>query len=157
MFFWYNSTPSKKMTFSLVLCSTLHQRSAWRLSIIIAGIIFSRGWKTVTSWFRAAGATQRYKAFYYFIGSIGQRTETIATILFEFMVNLIYIKGNRILMGFDDSPTRRYGPKIQGAGIHRNPTVRSDGVKFVYDHVWVSLSARVSTSRLPNSACSGFM
>ena len=46
-------------------------------------------------------------------------------------------------MGFDDSPTRRYGPKIQGAGIHRNPTVRSDGVKFVYDHVWVSLSALV--------------
>ena len=46
-------------------------------------------------------------------------------------------------MGIDDSPIKRYGPKVQGAGIHRNPTVRSDGAKFVYDYVWVSLSALV--------------
>jgi len=125
------------------LCRVLHQRSAWRLSIIITGIILARARKTVASWFRAAGITQRYKAFYYFIGSVGRKTETIATVLFEFMVNLIYAKDTRVLMALDDSPTKGYGPKVQGAGIHRNPAVGPDGAKFIYGHVWVTLSALV--------------
>ena len=114
----------------VAFCTVLHQRSAWRLSILMAGIVFAKGRKTITSWFRAAGITQQYKAFYYFIGAIGQKTEAIATILFEFMINLIYRKDNRVLMGIDDSPTKRYGPKVQGAGIHRNPTIGPDGAGF---------------------------
>src|SRR4030042_5842982 len=102
----------------IAICSVLHQRLAWRLNIIIAGIIFSRGRKTVTSWFRAAGITKRYKAFYYFVGSIGQKTEIIATVLFEFMIKLVYKNQNRVLMAIDDSPTKRYGPEVIGAGIH---------------------------------------
>ena len=125
----------------IAICSVLHQRSAWRLSIIIAGIIFAKGRKTVTSWFRAAGITERYKAFYYFVGSIGQKTQIIATVLFEIMIKLIYKNQNRVLMAIDDSPTKRYGPKVVGAGIHRNPTVGPDGAKFVYGHIWVTLSA----------------
>ena len=130
-----------------VLCSVLHQRSAWRLDIITAGIVFAKGRRTVTSWFRWAGVSRRYKAFYYFIGSIGRKTEVIATVLFEFMINLIYRKNNRILMGIDDTPTRRYGPKVQGAGIHRNPAVGPDGAKFVSGHIWVTLSALVRHKR----------
>ena len=125
------------------LCSILHQRSAWRLSVIITGIVFAKGRRTVTSWFRAAGITQRYKAFYYFIGSLGRKTETIATILFEIMINLIYKKHDLVLMAIDDGPTKRYGPKIQGAGIHRNPTTTPDGAKFIYGHLWVTISAVV--------------
>lgn len=135
--------PDSWQVLVVALCIVLHQRSAWRLSIIITGIIFAKGRKTVTSWFRAAGITQRYKAFYYFIGSIGRKTEAVATVLFEFMVNLIYRKDDRVLMGLDDSPTKRYGPKVQGAGIHRNPAVGPDGAKFIYGHVWVTLSALV--------------
>ena len=125
----------------VAMCSVLHQRSAWRLNIIIVGIIFAKGRKTITNWFRAAGITKRYKAFYYFVGSIGQKTEIIATVLFEFMIKLVSKNQNRILMAIDDSPTKRYGPKVQGAGIHRNPTIGPDGAKFVYGHVWVTLSA----------------
>jgi len=44
-------------------------------------------------------------------------------------------------MAIDDTATKRYGPKIQGVGIHRNPTVTPDGAKFIYGHVWVVLSA----------------
>jgi len=135
--------PDNWQTWVIALCSCLHQRSAWRLSIIMTGVIFAKGRKTVTSWFRAAGIIQRYKAFYYFIGSIGRKTETIATVLFEFMVKLIYKEQDQVLMAIDDSPTERYGPKVQGAGIHRNPTVGPDGAKFIYGHIWVTLSALV--------------
>jgi hypothetical protein len=30
--------------------------------------------------------------------------------------------GGRLLLAVDDTPTKRYGPKVQGAGIHHNPT-----------------------------------
>jgi hypothetical protein len=123
------------------LGNVLHQRSAWRLSVIMAGIIFAKGRRTITSWFRAAGIIRQYKAFYYFIGSLGQKTEAVATILFEIMMALIYRKQTRVLMAIDDTATKRYGPKVQGAGIHRNPTVTPDGARFIYGHVWVVLSA----------------
>jgi hypothetical protein len=77
------------------------------LDIITAGIVFAKGNRTVTNWFRWAGVSRRYKAFYYFIGSIGRKTEIITTVFFEFTVNLIYKKNNRILMGIDDTLTRR--------------------------------------------------
>jgi hypothetical protein len=139
--------PDSWQVMVVTFCSVLHQRSAWRLGIIIAGIVFAKGRRTITSWFRSAGISRQYKAFYYFIGSIGKKTEIVAAVLFEFMVNLIYRKNNRILMGIDDTPTRRYGPKVQGAGIHRNPTVGPDGAKFVYGHIWVTLSALVHHKR----------
>jgi hypothetical protein len=139
--------PDSWQVMVVALCSMLHQRSAWRLGIITAGIVFAKGRRTVTSWFRCAGITRRYKAFYYFIGSIGRKTEVIATVLFEVMVNLIYKNEQRVLMGIDDTPTRRYGPKVEGAGLHRNPTVGPDGAKFVYGHIWVTLSALVRHKR----------
>ena len=129
------------------LCSVLHQRSAWRLAVIFAGIIFAKGRKTVTSWFRAAGISQRYKAFYYFIGSIGRKTEIVATVLFEIMISLIYKKQQQVLMAIDDGPTKRYGPNVQGAGIHRNPTTTPDGAKFIYGHLWVTICAVVRHKR----------
>ena len=135
--------PNDWQIWVVALCTVLHQRSAWRLSVIIIGIIFAKGRKTITSWFRAAGISQQYKAFYYFIGSIGRKTETVATVLFEIMINLIYSKDDRILMAIDDGPTKRYGPKVQGAGIHRNPTTTPDGAKFIYGHLWVTISAVV--------------
>jgi len=133
--------PDSWQIITIAICSVLHQRLAWRMSIIIAGIVFARGRKTITSWFRAAGITERYKAFYYFVGSIGQKTQIIATVLFEIMIKLVYKNQNRVLMAIDDSPTKRYGPEVAGAGIHRNPTVGPDGAKFVYGHIWVTLSA----------------
>jgi len=129
------------------LCSVLHQRSAWRLAILITGITFAKGRRTVTSWFRSAGISRQYKAFYYFIGSIGKKTQIVATVLFECMVNIIYKGKSRVLMGIDDTPTKRYGPHVEGAGIHHNPTVGPDGAKFVYGHIWVTLSALIRHHR----------
>jgi len=139
--------PDSWQVLVIALCNVLHQRSAWRLAVLMAAIVFAKGRRTITSWFRCAGINRRYKAFYYFIGSIGKITEIVATVLFELMIQLIYKNENRILMGIDDTPTPRYGPKVEGAGIHRNPTVGPDGAKFVYGHIWVTLSALVRHRR----------
>ena len=125
----------------IALSCALHQRSAWRLSIIFTAMLFAKGRKTVTSWLRAAGINRCYKAFYYFIGSLSNKTEALATELLKMMIPRIYKNTNTVLMAIDDSPTSRYGPTIAGAGIHRNPTPTPDGRKFIYGHVWVTLSA----------------
>ena len=125
----------------IALSSVLHQRSAFRLAVIFAAMLFARGRKTITSWLRAAGISRCYKAYYYFIGSLGNKTENIATELFKIMISRIYKNTNTILAAIDDSPTSRYGPKVAGAGIHHNPTPTPDGKKFIYGHVWVTLSA----------------
>ena len=125
----------------IALSDVLHQRSAWRLRMIFTAMLFAKGRKTITSWLRAAGIHHGYKAFYYFIGSLGHKTERIATELLKMMIQTIDKKAPTVLMAIDDSPTPRYGPKVAGAGLHRNPTPRPDGRKFIYGHVWVTLSA----------------
>ena len=70
------------------LCTVLYRRSARRLRIITTGIIFAKGRKTITSWFRAAGITQRYKPFYYFIGSINVPHAVQASRRFKMMLTM---------------------------------------------------------------------
>ena len=61
--------PNNWKTMATALANVLHRRSAWRLHVIMIGIIFAKGRKTITSWFRAAGIVRQYKAFYYFTGA----------------------------------------------------------------------------------------
>jgi hypothetical protein len=49
------------------------------------------------------------------------------------------IREPRVLLAVDDTPTKRYGPKVQGAGIHHNPTPGPADQKFLYGHIWVTV------------------
>jgi hypothetical protein len=60
-------------------------------------------------------------------------------VLFRIAVRVI-APGDRLLLAIDDTPTKRYGPLVEGAGIHHNPTPGPSGQKFLYGHVWVTLS-----------------
>ncbi len=40
----------------------------------------------------------------------------------------------------DDSPTKRYGPKVEGADVHHNPTPGPADSPYLYGHVWVTIS-----------------
>src|SRR5262249_32594428 len=44
----------------------------------------------------------------------------------------------------DDTPTRRYGPHVQGAGVHHNPTPGPAGSPYVYGHVFVVIALLVT-------------
>ena len=46
----------------------------------------------------------------------------------------------RLLLVIDDSPTKRYGPKVEGADVHHNPTPGPADQPFLYGHVWVTIS-----------------
>lgn len=121
------------------LAANLHGRLAWRLAPLLAGLLLARGRRTVSSWLRAAGIRRRWPGYYYFLGSLGRRTEPVAAALLRLLLGAI-AAGDRLLFGLDDSPTPRYGPKVQGAGVHHDPTPGPTGQRFLYGHLWVTLA-----------------
>src|SRR5207249_7309028 len=102
-------------------------------------VLFAKGRRTVTSWLRAAGKGNDFRAYYYFLGSLGRNVKFMASLLLRQAVSVIE-PGERLLFGLDDSPTKRYGPQIEGAGIHHNPTPGPADQEFLYGHVWVTVA-----------------
>lgn len=121
------------------LSSGLHGRSRWRLSLIIMGIIFARGRRTVTTWLRVVGITEGFTSYYYFLQPLGRKAKDLGDRLLTLLLVRIH-EGPRVLLAVDDSPTKRYGPQVQGAGIHHNPTPGPADHKFLYGHIWVTIS-----------------
>ena len=102
-------------------------------------MLFARGRRTVTTWPRAVGIKDDFADYYYFLQPLGRKSKELALRLFTLLLVRL-IEGQRVLLAVDDSPTRRYGPKVQGAGIHHNPTPGPAEQKFLYGHIWVTLS-----------------
>jgi hypothetical protein len=95
-----------------------------------------------SSWLRAAGVGDNWQDHYHFLRTVGRNTGRIAK-------SLLHLAGRQIpathvdefvKLALDDSPTKRYGPKIELAGIHHNPTPGPEGSEFLYGHVWVTIS-----------------
>ena len=60
------------------LAAGLHGRNRWRLSLVVMGIVFARGRRTVTSWLRAVGITDDFADYYYFLQPLGRKTKEMA-------------------------------------------------------------------------------
>jgi hypothetical protein len=117
----------------------LHGRCRWRLPILLGGILFATGRQTVASWLRAAEISTEFSDYYYFIAAIGRKAKPLATRLLLLLLKRLPSE-DRILLALDDTPTKRYGPEVQGAGIHHNPTPGPADAKFLYGHIWVTLA-----------------
>src|SRR3954452_2265552 len=117
----------------------LHQRSAARLPLLLVGILFATGRRTVTSWFRAAGIGTDYRNGYTTVCAVGREARHMAISTLQAVRPVL--GPQRLLLAVDDTPTARYGPFVEGAGIHHNPSPGPAGEKYVYGHVWVTLAA----------------
>jgi hypothetical protein len=118
----------------------LDRRTAQRLPLLLAGILLASGRRTATSWFRAAGITTEFRCAYHTVYAVGRRIDSLALSAWT-TVRSCLAGSRRLVLAIDDTPTARYGPHVQGAGIHHNPTPGPAGEKFVYGHVWVTLAA----------------
>lgn len=131
--------PSEWSEWSEWLAAGLHARNRWRLPVLLVGILFARGRRTVTTWLRAVGIRDDFADYYYFLAPLGRKAESVATQLFLLLLRNLPLP-ERLLAVIDDSPTKRYGPKVEGADIHRNPTPGPADQKYLYGHIWVTLS-----------------
>jgi DDE superfamily endonuclease len=121
------------------LAHWLQKRSAPRLPVLLFGILFAIGRRTVTSWFRAAGITDDFRAAYTTVCAVGRETPSMAISVVSVVRPLF--KAKRLVVGIDDMPTKRYGPEVEGAGIHHHPSPSPAGEKHLYGHIWVVLAA----------------
>jgi len=131
--------PEQWSEWSQWLSVGLHARNRWRLPVLMVGILFAGGRRTVTTWLRAAGISDDFDDYYYFLAALGRKTESIATQLVALIFETLPLP-ERVLLVIDDSPTKRYGPKVEGADVHHNPTPGPAGQPFLYGHIWVTMS-----------------
>jgi hypothetical protein len=121
------------------LAHWLQKRSAARLPALLVGLLLARGRRTVTSWFRAAGIRDDFRPAYTTVCAVGRATHSMALTVVDVVRPLL--KAQRLVVGIDDMPTQRYGPEVEGAGIHHHPSPGPAGEKHLYGHVWVVLAA----------------
>src|SRR5438128_2952293 len=120
------------------LASLLDGRVSWRLVPLLTGLLFATGRWTISSWLRAGGLSKDYQEYYYFVWSLGRKVKPLAAAVLRIAVDVIAPKG-RMLLAIDDTPSKRYGPKVEGAGIHHNPTPGPAHQEFLYGHSWVTI------------------
>ena len=121
------------------LAHWLDRRSAARLPLLLCGLLFAKGRRTVTSWFRAAGITDAYRPAYTTVRACGREASHLALSILHAVRPLL--GGERLTVALDDTPTPRYGRHVEGCGRHHNPSPGPAGSKYVYGHVWVTLAA----------------
>jgi hypothetical protein len=131
--------PEQWSEWSQWLAAGLHARNRWRLPVVLAGMLFAGGRRTVTTWLRAAGVGDDYQDYYYFLASLGRKINSVATRLMLLVLRTLPLP-QRVLLVIDDSPTKRYGAKVEGADVHRNPTPGPADQPYLYGHIWVTIS-----------------
>ena len=125
------------------IAAGLHGRARWRLAPLMLGLLFGQGRRVVAAWIRAAGLSDDYQDYYYFLQSVGLDWHELGRRVLVLVLDHILADTLRVLLAIDDSPTKRYGPKVQGAGIHHDPTPGPAGHPFCYGHIWVTLAVIV--------------
>ena len=136
-------TPAPCQWFSW-LAAALDRRSAPRLALLFFGAVIARGRRTVTTWIRAAKLSDQYQSCYIAVAAAGKKADSIARRLLTEVVTPLLKGATRLTLAIDDTPTKRYGPQVQGAGIHHNPTPGPAGSAYVYGHVFVVLGLLVT-------------
>ena len=101
----------------------LDKRIAFRLPIAIAGALLAGGRRTAASWFRCAGVKDDWDRFYELLQSIGRNgTSLMLPILMCVIKKFDPGEQGYWTLAIDDSPTKRFGPCVEAANIHHNPT-----------------------------------
>ena len=136
-------TPAPCQWFSR-LADSLDRRSAPRLALLFLGAVLARGRRTVTTWIRAAKLSDRFQSCYIAVAAAGKKADIIARRLLLDVVRPLLKGATRLTLALDDTPTKRYGPHVQGAGIHHNPTPGPAGSHYVYGHVFVVIALLVA-------------
>lgn len=118
----------------------LDGRTAFGLSIIMAGMMLCDDRRVAAAWFATAGVQDDWDRFYDCLISVGRKCDKLAlplatAVLQEFDPG----PGGHVTVAVDDSPTKRYGKYVEGAGVHHHPTPGPADGEYLYGHNWVSM------------------
>ena len=113
---------------------------AYFLSLILGVLLAFHRRRTVTQWIQAAQISDHYRQAFYHMDNIGRKSpelfDEILKIITTQLADII-AKAKTIRLVLDDTPTKRYGRKIEGAGYHYNPTPGKTNATKCFGHSWV--------------------
>lgn len=72
-------SPEQFSEWSEWLSAGFDGRHQWRLPAVMIGMLLAGGRRTVTTWLRAAGVSDDYDAYYYFLARVGRKSGEVAT------------------------------------------------------------------------------
>ncbi len=101
--------PVQWLEWSEWLSAGLHARNRCRLPLLLLGILFANGRRTVTTRLRAAGICDDFDDYYYFLAVVGRKTKPIATQLVALVLRTLPLP-KRLLLIVDDSIAHPFGP-----------------------------------------------
>src|SRR5262245_51643643 len=122
------------------LAGDLDRRSASRLALLFLCAVLARGRRTVTSWIRAAGLSDQFRECYTAVAAAGKKAETAGAYLVLAAIKPLVSEAERLTLAIDDTPTQRYGPYVQRAGVHHNPAFGPAGASYVWARRFVQFS-----------------
>lgn len=133
--------PALVSTILANLAVHLDRRTQPRFWSVFFGLLMCRERRrTVSAWFRAAGIGKDFRQAYLVLGSVGRRVKSLSSVMLTTIESMLGRDiGSRFVFAFDDTVTKRYGPCVEGAGIHHNPTPGPAAQEWVFGHVWVTL------------------
>lgn len=126
---------------TLSMSRSLDARIAFRLPMVVAGMLLATGRRTASRWFQCAGVKDDWDRFYELLASLGRGTSSLMLPLVVRLVRRLDPgPDGRWKLALDDSPTQRYGRQVEGANVHHNPTPGPAHQKWLYGHNWVCLA-----------------
>lgn len=137
--------PARLSTLLARLRSSLDARLQPVFELVFIGLLVTRERRrTATSWFRAVRLGREFQRGYRAIHAVGRDYTTLSTQLLLDVQRLPPLAdAERWCFSLDDTPSARYGPHVEGAGRHHNPTPGPANHAWVYGHLWVTLACLV--------------
>ena len=88
-----------------------------KVLVIMAGMMLADDRRVAAAWFVAAGVQDDWDRFYDCLISAGRNARTMATpLLLEVVRRFDPGPDGHFIIAGDDSPTKRFGPQVEGAG-----------------------------------------
>jgi len=129
------------------LAGCLDRRAGKRFWSVFLGVLTCREKRrTASAWFCAAGIGVDFRRAYNVLESTGRRVQSLGRVMLDAIEEVMGDSDPRYVFALDDTVTKRSGPFVEGAGVHRNPTPGPAAQDWVYGHVWVTM-ARVVQHR----------
>src|SRR5437764_571997 len=120
----FSHLPSFLTSAFAALACWLDRRSAARLPLLLCGILFATGRRTVTSWFRAAGINDDFRPAYTTVCAVGRQADHMALSTLDAIKPLLdprRLRGRQEAVPASGPPGRlgRGRPPAQGRGLVR--------------------------------------
>ena len=115
--------PTRLSTALESLARFLDARVRPLFALVFTGLLFTtERRRTASSWFRAAGIGTEFRRAYAAIAAAGRQAPLLAIPVLLDVAAVPDERPDRLVFALDDTPTPRYGPEVEGAGLHHNPT-----------------------------------